>query len=700
MSHSLKRIILLEALAMLPVFCSAARAQSATVASGPSQTYLITKTPATGSWDGMSFALYDMEFSSGEHTLVYGPLMSFQRERVPNVGVRPILRLAQNSEWCEILVDVWPPDEVVAKYQEKFFGGNKSVLGKAPRSRLPLQDVSFTLSYLGEIDPSTGHTSEKTLGSQTINGPWDAHDPLAIRFHLEPGIFANGALVRGGLQLRWRFHFPTKTTRLQEYARISVRTLLSAELNKKLIPAQDERNTPITDIAVFAENEGSLRRDLVRSAQLITSPFLSADRETVLVARLEGMLPTLSSEEAALTLNGIPNRHVALYFEGLEATGKRFGLEILNERLTAESTKRFTQQLDEALEKLYTDKDAHKWTNEQLHDKLRHELDVHGKASASVMVFFSGGMSVDYRELRDEDKEKVNQELNKLREVYNSDKTSRKFTQSFEDVAKTGEILREIIRAKRSKLIVYNLERLAGQVEFLTGSEVIEEKPESLTKVDTFTTLAEQQNEPLSPLDSYYEVPVGTMLPFVGLKDEVKGSYFFQLCDGSELPSDSPLRAQGLKTTPDMRERFLRGVGDGGSVMHSYTPVGETVETSADGKHSHTLPDHTHATQLRSYTGTVANPPDDAPPSHLDHHMKLGAGGGFGMNQFATKPNSPGHPNTDGQHVHDVLPVVVQGVTWTDANKQTGEEKVHSHTLARSSLLPGYVEVHWIMRVR
>jgi hypothetical protein len=67
-------------------------------------------------------------------------------------------------------------------------------------------------------------------------------------------------------------------------------------------------------------------------------------------------------------------------------------------------------------------------------------------------------------------------------------------------------------------------------------------------------------------------VPLGAILMWSG----VTAPYGYQLCNKSELPSDSPLRSPTVTKTPDLRERFIVGAMGNGIVTGDGYDIGET----------------------------------------------------------------------------------------------------------------------------
>jgi hypothetical protein len=100
-------------------------------------------------------------------------------------------------------------------------------------------------------------------------------------------------------------------------------------------------------------------------------------------------------------------------------------------------------------------------------------------------------------------------------------------------------------------------------------------------------------------------VPLGAILMWSG----VTAPSGYQLCNNSELPSNSPLRPT-ITNTPDLRERFIVGAMGNGIVTGDGYDIGETGGINLVKLSSDEVPAHSHVVSNVSdpgnhYHGTI-----------------------------------------------------------------------------------------------
>ena len=125
-------------------------------------------------------------------------------------------------------------------------------------------------------------------------------------------------------------------------------------------------------------------------------------------------------------------------------------------------------------------------------------------------------------------------------------------------------------------------------------------------------------------LDRFSKFPVGTIIPFVGKKEDLGSLVRWKICDGSVLQGarykDSPFYNQ---TLPELDGVFLRATLSNDKLLK---PGGSKTHTHPQ-PHTHTLP-HTHSGQTDK--GINRNGP------RQDHHHE----GGIHIHDFKTTSQS------------------------------------------------------------
>lgn len=105
-------------------------------------------------------------------------------------------------------------------------------------------------------------------------------------------------------------------------------------------------------------------------------------------------------------------------------------------------------------------------------------------------------------------------------------------------------------------------------------------------------------------------VPLGAILMWSG----TTAPSGYQLCNNSELPSNSPLRPLGVTNTPDLRERFIVGaMGNNPNVTGDGYDIGATGGDNSVTLGTNNVPYHNHegTTNLQSNGHDHAFPGDD-----------------------------------------------------------------------------------------
>jgi microcystin-dependent protein len=97
-------------------------------------------------------------------------------------------------------------------------------------------------------------------------------------------------------------------------------------------------------------------------------------------------------------------------------------------------------------------------------------------------------------------------------------------------------------------------------------------------------------------------VPLGAILMWSG----VTAPSGYQLCNNSELPSNSPLRPT-ITNTPDLRERFIVGAMGNGIVTGDGYDIGETGGINLVKLSSDEVPKHNHGVSELSNPGNHAH---------------------------------------------------------------------------------------------
>lgn len=170
----------------------------------------------------------------------------------------------------------------------------------------------------------------------------------------------------------------------------------------------------------------------------------------------------------------------------------------------------------------------------------------------------------------------------------------------------------------------------------------------------------------------YDSLPVGTIVPFMGTKQQIPSGWV--VCDGeTHIPSDSRL-SDMITKVPDLQGRFLRGastdekLGKTDGVDHF-----DARSIIRSGKHHH------------SYSGTTGTISSGGQPLQHTPYSIVDEGAGFTQDRMISVQN--GHSSKEGHHRHDLR------ITTPDAGE-------HYHSLPSETNLPPYCVVYFIMRVQ
>ena len=139
-------------------------------------------------------------------------------------------------------------------------------------------------------------------------------------------------------------------------------------------------------------------------------------------------------------------------------------------------------------------------------------------------------------------------------------------------------------------------------------------------------------------------VPLGAILMWSG----VTAPSGYQLCNNSELPSNSPLRPLGVTNTPNLQDRFIVGAGSGYAVgatagSADATLVSHTHSGSADAIANHAHGGVTVRTGIRTLGGIV----DDGSGSYRYVSLNNGNTGGAGAHGHTLTINAEGSSATN-----------------------------------------------------
>lgn len=258
------------------------------------------------------------------------------------------------------------------------------------------------------------------------------------------------------------------------------------------------------------------------------------------------------------------------------------------------------------------------------------------------------------------------------------------------------QIQRDIVR-KRQELeaIEHQIGAMQRRASGLTGEEGEEklarmrELAESLEHGEPLQQLVEIKSglRSLERAITASELPIGSIIPFVGNLDEIVGDARWVPCDGAAIPTESPLYKLGMTKTPDLSEAFLRGAtAVGGDIGRPGGNSTAKVQIQSAGEHQHSVRSHSHT--LASLTGSIANhgpDPGKHPYLGLDDRAGWGSGG---------KLSTGGPAHEEGQHRHDL------GSVTNAASVSTDNTGAHTHAAKPIAVLPPYVNVYFIIRIR
>jgi vacuolar-type H+-ATPase subunit H len=182
--------------------------------------------------------------------------------------------------------------------------------------------------------------------------------------------------------------------------------------------------------------------------------------------------------------------------------------------------------------------------------------------------------------------------------------------------------------------------------------------------------------------------PIGSIIPYYGELADLPDDGTWIVCDGQPIPQDSPLYANGIRETPDLRERVVRGATDarslgkrGGQNVLKNMSVGDAGAHSHEAHHRHGLP------QL---TGSISNGGPD--PGHHPYLVLDDHGSRWGEDKHLRTDGPPS--TTEGQHMHNL------GGMTAHAQTKTDKKGMHSHIIPEVNIIPSHTSVFFIMRIR
>lgn len=187
--------------------------------------------------------------------------------------------------------------------------------------------------------------------------------------------------------------------------------------------------------------------------------------------------------------------------------------------------------------------------------------------------------------------------------------------------------------------------------------------------------------------------PIGTILPFYGHPNALMNTGWV-LCDGTMVSEANSFKQTEVhpffweKRLPDLGGRVLRGVSGAETVGNrAGSDQLSTAQTNEAGQHAHNGNSHTHA--LRERTGRVSNGGPDPGMGEYKirddhrgwtnaHHFDVGGDGG----------------NNEGNHYHDL------GGSTSATSSSMAQRGSHVHSISAVSIVPSYVAVRFIIRIK
>lgn len=646
---------------------------------------IITHLPeATGVHDGMAFALYHKRSSAG-HTLVYGPLFGIARDPLGN----PLVTTSQPGNIVEIACTLWPPESLVHAYQERLFASRPD-LQTAPISRLELYDVTASISY---VDPGDGGDIKggvKELYRVTHDGAVSHQGDFVIRCALPAeALDEAGKVKRGAVEMRWTYYYRVRDRVVTNWLRMVSDAVLIDEVRKDLIPSENWQDAPSKRIAVFADQEGAFGGVFAKSLGVFFSPSLTPKQINTYIDQVRSLI--LEQESISMSLSQLMNDQVAIYYQGLRL-GNRQDFDTLVERLASEVVADSVSQYDEILYKILSDDSSKNLSKLDFAERL-YEIDrgrAGGGGGLGIGKFSLGGSGgKEWDRLTDNERTSLATQYEEIRNIFNSDSSTRRFFERSATREADGDIYRYVTESKQYSMKVFDLVSLAQSLQVGIGEEAFSDRSAQQSVVTTVGGVSPSETS-LSPLDRFY-APPGTIIEYRGDPRDIDSSVLWRRCDGGPLPHDSPLYDLGIRQTPDRAGRVPRGAESGEAVGSTggRNATGELTTALRGGAHSHTLQDHFHP--LPGSTGLVATSGDA--PRGPRPYLSRDNNGIWGSGQHIVV--DAGGPAAEGDHRHEL-----GGRTEPAGGGATREDGSHIHTVGSIDLRPSYEATVWIIRIR
>lgn len=446
---------LLKMMISIALICASAHAQEA---STRTETFVITDTRSTGSWEGANYRFYQQQDVQGEVTAcVYGPMMSFHRLYKEGVGYQPIFRYNDDG-YGTVEICFYPPDDRIKEEQ-----GTKLVgrICEVPINQLAMSNVEIQLLF--QCRDVVGEEKSIILYRDYIQGSYSPSTNIqSITFKLPEDMkyVDDNLMINGNFVLSGKYSYPVNRMKLTDYFQFKMTTLLSSDMKKNLTPPTDGK---YTRVAILAEQKGQFHRKLSRRIE-IASKHLPDRKRKEIIGDINAIIHDFVKPEIESSLGGMLDKQIAIYYAGIEEKGDEYHPDVSIKRLESRIVDNYIEQLYTFMSKLDKEHNLREMNEETLLEHLKKEFSWSQAFSAIIPEIgpVTSSHAGDYK--KGEMSDSTRKSLKFLKDCYFESKNELNYFKQHYRLHETGDILEKKIRSKLFNFVVYDLSNIASEL--------------------------------------------------------------------------------------------------------------------------------------------------------------------------------------------------------------------------------------------